>query len=671
MTTGSKAGYLADRYKKACWMVVCIIMTATMTARSQTDIYEKQADSLFTEGQYARAAELYMNVYHLLPYSSDRKGNMAFEVAKSYTQLGQAEIAGQYYRKALTIFEQQKKTDAAYITKSRLASILDDQGLYQEAVSIAEECAAYFMKNGDSAGAAVNLNNLALYFYHAGDPRKAIEICTDAIRWVGSHNDMLKAKMYNQLGNIWADDLHDEEKALEYYRKSLWLKLNGASDESVSAAYNNIGLSYKNLGRYDSAFYYYELALQYAMNSGLPMVKFNPLLNIANLYKRQGNMKAAEQEYLRILDMSDSISVKQQVNIYTSLGTLYNEMGDFKKSLYHLEKSATLLGGTGNLTDQAKVEEQKALLYFGLHDYANAYLSQQRLLILTDSIHKRDKAQEVARLMIEHEALEKDKTILESSHLIQAQNLRMQQLVIWLILVITLSLLIAGSIFYLYKKKQASARRTELELKLAEQESLTRIQEERLRISRELHDNIGSYLTFMNATVEQFRDMEAGELKDKIPELRDGLAMSMRELRKTVWLLNRSSVNIDEITLRLRDFFRPFIQTGIQIKVEALGNTELTLGDIQTTHLFRTIQEAVNNACKHASADLILVNFEIRPENQLFFSVADNGTGFDMSAIRYGNGIKNMKYRMEELGGSLEIISVPGKGTVISGIFAV
>lgn len=671
MTAGNRVEYLSDRYKKACRWMVYFLLLSPVHAFTQMDIYEKQADSLYTEGQYVRAAELYQNIYLLLPDYSDRKGNLAFGAAKSNTKLGQADIAKQYYIKALDIFQRQQKTEEVYITRSRLASILDDQGLYKEAVKVAEECVDYFIGAGDSVGAAINLNNLALYLYHAGESSKAIEMYTYAIQWVGGHDDMLKAKMYNQLGNIWADDLQNEEKALEYYRKSLRLKLQRASDESISAAYNNIGISYKNLGNYDSALYYYERATQSAQTSGIPGVKFNPMLNLANLYKKQGRMKDAEQAYLRILEMNDSITVKQQVDIHTSLGTFYNETGMLGKALLHLDRAGELLATAKNIVDLAAVESQKAEVYYGMRDYVNAYRVQKNLQVLTDSIHKRDQGQEIARLMVEYEALEKDKTILESQQQIQQADIRMQRLTIWLILAITLALLITGIIFYLYKKKQASARRAILELKLAEQESLTRVQEERLRISRELHDNIGSYLTFMNATVEQFRDMEADEVKQKLPELRDGLAMSMRELRKTVWLLNRSSVNIDEITLRLRDFFRPLSQNGIQIKVEASGNTELALGDIQTTHLFRTIQEAVTNACKHASADRVDVKLEIRPGKLLFFSVTDNGNGFDTAVIRYGNGIRNMKYRMEELGGSLEVSSGAGNGTVISGIFSI
>src|SRR5690606_37883274 len=134
----------------------------------------------------------------------------------------------------------------------------------------------------------------------------------------------------------------------------------------------------------------------------------------------------------------------------------------------------------------------------------------------------------------------------------------------------------AGILFYLFKRKEAVAKQVALELKLIEEKERTHIQEERLRISRELHDNIGSYLTLINASVEQMPEMNFEGITKSLPELQKTLSLSMRELRKTVWLLNNQKVSVDVFAFRLRDFFRPLDQNGVKITVKTDGDTEQT-----------------------------------------------------------------------------------------------
>ena len=193
-----------------------------------------------------------------------------------------------------------------------------------------------------------------------------------------------------------------------------------------------------------------------------------------------------------------------------------------------------------------------------------------------------------------------------------------------------------------------------MELSLAEQKEVSRLQAERLRISRELHDNIGSYLTLMSASIEQLSIQNGNNSKDgenplKINDLQDTISMSMRELRKTVWLLNKQSVSIDEIALRIRDFFKPLHQNGTYIFVKTEGNTEEKINEIQTTQLFRVIQEAVNNAYKYAKSNKIEIKLAATSDKKLSFSIADNGEGFNLDQSNSGNGLQNIKSRIAEL----------------------
>ena len=135
---------------------------------------------------------------------------------------------------------------------------------------------------------------------------------------------------------------------------------------------------------------------------------------------------------------------------------------------------------------------------------------------------------------------------------------------------------------------------------------------------------------------------------------------TIAELRRTVWLINKSSVNTEEWIIRLREYYR-----RIQ-KVQVVAETdhyERILTSKEATALFRIVQEAVNNALKHAGASKIEIN--IGWENtDLRILISDDGEGFS-SGKTTGFGLGNMQQNAEDIGADFHIKTLPGKGTEI------
>ncbi len=627
------------------------------------------ADSLYGLRLYAESAQLYVSIFEALNEPSEEQGKIAYSAGNAFGRAGDSDNAMLWLEKSSSILRELEAWDNYFIAQVKIADLFDVKGDYLKAITLGEKVVAHFVNQKDSIYAAKNMHNLSLYYYHASEVQKAIDLLSQAISWIGNKDDFQKAISYNQLGNIWAVDLGDERKALNYYLKSLQYKLVGATPQSISASYNNVGISYKNLNQPDSAFFYYQKALEKAIESNIPRTQINPLINIANLYKRQGEIKKATDTYEQVLTLREHMTARQQVDIHINLGAAYNQWKKYDEALKHLLIAEELGAEVSSPSDHALIQSQKAQAYANTKNYEGAFAAQQAYIALKDSIYAREKRQEISDLMIKFETAEKDLTILEQQQAIQLQQLNIQKRTSWFILTFSLALIVAGILFYLFKRKEAAAQKAELELRLAEEQELTRIQQERLRISRELHDNIGSYLTLMSASVEQFANTKEALSDNKITELKGTLAMSMRELRKTVWLLNKQAVSIDEITLRLRDFFKPLHQNGTRISVASEGDGEHTLTEIQTTHLIRIIQEAINNAYKYAACNQIEVLLKTENSNKFYFSITDNGKGFNPKTVEKGNGLLNMKSRIEELRGDLQIISEEGKGTEVKGSF--
>mgnify|MGYP000862982320 CR=1 FL=1 len=665
---------------KTGWMVFLLSCSMGAVASSPLAARQLRADSLYNERNWKDAAREYLtifeervkhagNVVDPAPDQglSEELGKIAFRAGRAFTNAGELEPAAEWYRKASSLFKQLPLNDNYYVAQGQLGSVLDDLGDYQAAIDIVTPVVAYFKQTKDSTYAAPNMHNLAMLHYHNGAISRSIGLLTEAIAWAGPGNTAQQAMSYNQLGNIWADDLKDERKALAYYRQSLQLKLNKAAPQSIAAAYNNIGLSFKNLGMSDSAFFNYSRALHYARQSAIPRSLADPLLNIANLQKANGNQQAARQAYDELLTLKEYLPADQLLTVLVYQGTVANTEKRFQQALHYLRQAEGLLARAGGLNDKADVKAQLAIAYSGLNDPLRAVEAEREYARWKDSVYSREREQSLAGLMVRYQSAEKDKALLAQQQELQLHRLESQRRILWLIVGVSLVVLLAAFLFFLYKRNEAKARQALQELQLKEQKELNRLQEERLRISRELHDNIGSYLTLMSAHLEQLRDDNCAESVARYEGMQHSLTMSMRELRKTVWLLNKQRVSIDEIAIRLRDFFKPIHQNGMHIRFVTSGDTTITLTEIQTTHLFRIIQEAIINAYKHARCTQVEVKLEVDGERDVLLLVHDNGKGFDANAGSGGNGLRNMQSRMKELGGELILHSVRGNGTRISG----
>ncbi len=206
---------------------------------------------------------------------------------------------------------------------------------------------------------------------------------------------------------------------------------------------------------------------------------------------------------------------------------------------------------------------------------------------------------------------------------------------------------------------------------MARIETQNKLQEQRLRISRDLHDNIGAQLTFIISSIDnlKFGFTDMGEkLGNKLSNISNFTSQTIYELRDTIWAMNKENITFEDLQIRIANFIEH--AKNASEKIEFSFNID---NDVEVDHLFssvegmniyRIIQEAINNALKHAAADEIEVNIS-KEGNQYQIEIIDNGKGFEHNHAEIGNGLNNMKKRAGEMGGELNIISKAHKGTVV------
>ncbi len=177
---------------------------------------------------------------------------------------------------------------------------------------------------------------------------------------------------------------------------------------------------------------------------------------------------------------------------------------------------------------------------------------------------------------------------------------------------------------------------------------------ERLRIARDLHDLIGHHLTALSLNLEVASHVTSGQAKESVEQARSIAKLLLSDVRDVVSSM-RETENID-LNKALKS-----LTEGIP-KLELILNSPegLSLDDPNKAQvLVRCVQEVITNTLKHANANQLVITLE-RGEGGIRVRAKDDGEG--TAFVTVGNGLKGMRERLEQVGGSLDLSSVQGQG---------
>jgi len=223
------------------------------------------------------------------------------------------------------------------------------------------------------------------------------------------------------------------------------------------------------------------------------------------------------------------------------------------------------------------------------------------------------------------------------------------------------------------KRAEEALRESENRLRALSSQLLTAQESERKRIAAELHDGIGQILTAIKFKVENILQ-EKGKARAKEKSLEAIVPMvreSVEEVRRIQMDLRPSTLDDLGILATLGWFCREYQKIYSHIRIEKeIGLQESEVSIPLKTVIYRLTQEALNNIAKHSKADLIHLSLRKR-EDRVEWAVKDNGIGFDLEEIlssersKRGLGLNSMRERTELSGGSFEIETTLGVGTMI------
>jgi len=186
---------------------------------------------------------------------------------------------------------------------------------------------------------------------------------------------------------------------------------------------------------------------------------------------------------------------------------------------------------------------------------------------------------------------------------------------------------------------------------------------ERRRLSKELHDGLGQLILTNKLKVERALKEEPEKAKQIISESEELFKKTMQEVRNISNGLMPAVLTAFGLQTAIRNLAKEIAEnSGIDIHVD-MDEEKLVLNSKFETYLYRIVQEALNNVIKHAQATEVNISLH-NLNGDLTLLIQDNGIGFSSHVDENGgNGLNNIRYRAELLGGILKIVSEPGKGT--------
>jgi len=216
------------------------------------------------------------------------------------------------------------------------------------------------------------------------------------------------------------------------------------------------------------------------------------------------------------------------------------------------------------------------------------------------------------------------------------------------------------------------SRRMQEELRLLSRRLLHVQEEERKRISRELHDVVAQALTGINVRLSMLKTQSAASAKD----LHKKIATTQRLVLKSVEIVHRFARDLrptvlDDLGLipALESYLKIVREeTGLKIDLSSYSGVEKLDGEARTV-LYRIVQEALSNVTQHAKASRATVRLTAH-KDKVCMDIHDNGRGFQMDKVEAEErgkhlGLLGMRERVEMVGGTFCVESAPGKQTTI------
>lgn len=446
--------------------------------------------------------------------------------------------------------------------------------------------------------------------------------------------------------------LYDHAAAFKWSYNALHVIQKHRLDTLLSKAYYFLGVLYIEAEKVDSAEKYsfkaVELMLKekdYARLSQTYSTLAELHLNTSKNTRKIESMISNAEKYAELLQDKGMMAFAASKR-YNYAFFLKKE---YKEALKYVNKEEELYLETENREAILNAYRAKAECLIMLRDTsARTYMLQW--FEFKDSVLQAEKSANVAKYEVLYETEKKE----QENKLLQQEN-ELNRLILLVIGVVVLLLIVLG--LWLFNRNNLKKKQHELLM-------LQKLQNDKERIARDLHDNVGGQLSYIIHSLDGINDEEKEKRIDLTESINQSVRSVINSLRETIWAISDANINVQDFSDKLKLFARTlFKHSNTEIYINESIKTKRELNALIALNLYRICQEILNNAFKYANAPEVQIDLRCEDE-KLFISINDNGIGFDITQQNKEQyGLQNIKKRAAEYGISLTLETEINKGT--------
>lgn len=472
------------------------------------------------------------------------------------------------------------------------------------------------------------------------------------------NNKLAEATFYKLLGNT-CYHIPDKEKALVYWKKCVAISETINQSLLLEQCYHNIGSVILESGKnYDEAEKNFQKAIQLSVANKTDITALGNLHYrlLATLYQQTGRNEKADALYTTVIararQLNDSLRIAEALMFYAVL--LSNEK-KFDRAI-ETGKEALLISQKFNKLDM----EHTALgLLSGNYAQAGNFKEAYRYLYDQNQSYRKRFNTDLNSKMSEAEAKFKTSELQHENEIASIKAKKEKQ--IYITGFAGLLILTSFAFYYFYQKRSVKQK---IQMQL-------QVQEEKERLSRDLHDNLGSQMALLSNNVENLdiNYRKQIDIDENIDRVKGTSKQLLQTLRETIWILNKEQVSAQDFFDKLVDYAHRFLQSYPDIKLQVTENFSGSkeLNSNEALQLFRICQEAITNSCKYAKSEVLELHGKTEQEN-FIINIKDSGIGFDTTKIdEEGHyGLKNMQQRAASVNAEMEIQAAAENGVAIT-----
>jgi len=553
-----------------------------------------------------------------------------------------------------------------------------------------ESYSTFTNNHADSLDHVNGIAMLAYCYLMTGNAKQGYETGEQAAKMADELKDnQMKSQTYSVLGTI-LNELNLTDKAISTLQIAAEAGLAANDSVKTGQSYNSIALVYLKLEKYPDALKYYYKALEYINKTTSSFRYATICYNVIYVLCDLDSVKRAEY-YLK--ELTDNVTTIKTDKTY--LGALlvicnyYSKKGDLLKADNYMKQAAEVIPLFRAHHQLMDFYLTKANLSAAKGNYRESFEAIQMHHTYKDSISTTETEEMVAEKNTIYETEKKEQQILllQKDNEIKTVNEVYSKRVRNLSFAGIAVLIVFGALtFYRFKQRKQLSEKlsvsltelTETQQQLIETERQREQENVRLRISRDLHDDIGSTLSSINLLshsakkrMEEKNDVKLNESLVKIGERTQNMLDNMNDI---IWSIKPENDLLASMLSRMCEYAGTVLEAkGINYTIDfPPDNADIHLTPDLKNNMYLIFKEAVNNLAKYSECSKAHIGLKIQ-DHTIRLAVEDNGKGFDTSQAdgAGGNGLSNMKRRAEESGAELSITSESGRGSRVEFIVSI